>query len=70
MVLFCKIHDLGVHCASLVQLGCHGAPERGIVQSPLFSLLFATKNVHDKPNAFEGSKMMCEVFFLLVPFRS
>ena len=31
MVLFCKIHDLVVHCASFVQSRCPGAPEGGIV---------------------------------------
>ena len=76
VVLFCKIHDLVVYCASLVQSRCPGAPEGDIVLNssppPPPSQLFATKKiVLGKPNAFEGSKMMCEeVFFLLVPFRS
>ena len=62
MGLFCKIHDLVVHGASSVQSRWSGAPEGGIVKnaSPL-SPLFATKKiVLDKPNAFEGSKMMCK----------
>ena len=72
MVLFCKIHDLVVRCASLVLSRCPGAPEGDIVlnsfpPSPLFATI---KVVLGKPNAFEGSKMMCEeVFFRLVPFR-
>ena len=41
MVLFCKIHYLVVHGASLVQSRCPGAPEGGIVKNP--SPLFATK---------------------------
>ena len=36
--------------------------------SPLFA---TTKIILGKPNAFEGSKMMCEeIFFLLVQFRN
>ena len=31
IVLYCKIHDLVVHCASLVQSRWPGAPEGGIV---------------------------------------
>ena len=73
MVLFCKLHDdLVVHCASLVKSRCPGYPEGGIVlNSPPFSIVRNIFFCVDKPNEFEGSKMMCEeVFFFSVPFRS
>ena len=74
MVLLCKIHDLVVHCASLVQSRCP-RPRKGTkskIPLPPPSPLFVTKKiVLDKPNAFEGPKMLCEeVFFLSVPFGS
>ena len=70
MVLFCKIHDLSVHCDSLVQSRCHGVPEGGSLKSPPPPTpSLRQKIVFDKLNEFEGSKMMCEdVFFLSVPF--
>ena len=73
MVLFCKIHDLVAHCASLVQSRSPGAPEGGVVCNShhLPHCSKQAKIVLDKPNAFEGSKMMCEeVIFVSVPFRN
>ena len=56
MVLFCKIHYLVVHGASLVQSRCPGAPEGGIVKKSF--PIVRDKNILDKQNALEGSKMM------------
>ena len=69
VVLFCKIHYLVVHCASLVQWRCPGGPEgekSKIHPSLTPSPLLATKNIIlDKRNAFEGSKRMYEVVYFL-----
>ena len=69
MVLLKKIHDLVVHCVSLVQSRCPGVQEGDIVYPPLSPFFVTKKIILDKPNAFQGSKMICEeVFFLWVPF--
>ena len=51
MVLFCKIHDAVVHCASLVQSRCPGAPEGDIVSNPHFPVvcnknMFSANRMH------------------------
>ena len=70
MVLFYKIHDVVVHCASLVQSRCPGVHSLKFLPPP-FLIVRLKKIVLNKPNAFEGPKMMCEeVFFLSVPCGS
>ena len=52
IVLFCRLHDLDVQCASLVQSNCSGA-QKGVISLTPPSPLFATEIVSRQTECIE-----------------